>query len=350
MPHSAPGRSPTKGRTRRAPRPARPGLWKISIVTSSCADEAVADVLQRAFGEPAVSFTDVETGMTTVTAYLSKPPDWSRATRASLKTELEQLRRCGLKTGAGRCSLARVPAEDWAESWKRHFRPLEIGASLLLKPSWSRRRPRKGQAVVRLDPGLSFGTGQHPTTAFCLEQLVARRQPGTQQAFLDIGTGSGVLAIAAAKLGYSPVHGFDVDPDAVRIARENARRNRVAGKIRLFERDLGRLPLRSASKYAVVCANLISPLLLAQRRRILARVRPDGVLVLAGILKTEFAQVQRSYEGVAWHLMASRSEGVWRSGAFAERTLGPRTRCVHRGRRTPHWLVRASEPRYDLPG
>ena len=327
MPRLAPGRSPTKGKARKSSRPRRRALWKISIATLPCAEDAVADVLQRAFGQPAVSFTDVETGVTTVTAYLSKRPDWSRATRASLKSALEQLRQGGLETGLGRCSLAKVPAEDWAESWKRHFHPLEIGASLLLKPSWSRRRPRKGQAVVRLDPGLSFGTGQHSTTAFCLEQVVARRQPGIRQAFLDMGTGSGVLAIAAAKLGYSPVHGLDVDPGAVRIARENARRNRVAGKIRFFERDLGSLPLRSASKYAVVCANLISPLLLAQRRRILACVRADGVLVLAGILKAEFAHVQRAYEEAAWRLLASRAEGEWRSGAFARRgrLLSPKT-------------------------
>jgi ribosomal protein L11 methyltransferase len=327
VPHPAPGRFPVKGRARRRPKPKPRALWKISVATSPGAEDAVAEWLERGLGQPAVSFTDAETGVTTVTAYFPERPDWSRARRASLKAALAQLRQCGLNTGAGRCALAKVLAEDWAESWKRHFRPLEVGAALLLKPSWSRRQPREGQAVVRLDPGLSFGTGQHPTTAFCLEQIVARRRPATGQPFLDVGTGSGVLAIAAAKLGYSPVHGFDVDPDAVRVACENARRNRVAGRIRFFRQDLSTLPLRSARTYAVVCANLVSPLLLSQRRRILARVRPGGVLVLAGVLKSEFRQVQTAYAASGLRLIASRSVGQWRSGAFTmqARFLSPKT-------------------------
>src|ERR1019366_8464695 len=159
----------------------------------------------------------------------------------------------GLDIGPGRISLLGVSREDWAESWKLHFKPLLIGSALLLKPSWSRRRPGKGQAVVVLDPGLSFGTGRHPTTAFCLRQLVARRRSGESQSCLDIGTGSGILAIAAAKLGYAPVDAFDFDPEAVRIARANARRNGVAARIRFQRRDLTKLPRRSARQYSLIC-------------------------------------------------------------------------------------------------
>jgi ribosomal protein L11 methyltransferase len=187
---------------------------------------------------------------------------------------------------------------------------------LLIKPSWSRRRPRKGQSVVVLDPGLSFGTGQHPTTGFCLRQLAARRKPAARQSFLDIGTGSGILAIAAAKLGYEPVEAFDFDAEAVRIARENAAKNQVSAGIRLRRQDVTKLPLRSAGKYSVICANLIANLLLSERGRLLARLPEDGVLVLAGILKTEFRQVQRAFESAGLRLVASRTEHEWRSGAF----------------------------------
>ena len=108
-----------------------------------------------------------------------------------------------MKIGAGKIEIAKVKREDWAESWKRHFHPIEIGKTLLVKPSWSKKRPAKNQAVVILDPGLSFGTGQHPTTSFCLHQIARGRKNGTPRpSFLDIGTGSGILAIAAAKLGY----------------------------------------------------------------------------------------------------------------------------------------------------
>ena len=125
---------------------------------------------------------------------------------------------------------------------------------------------------------------------------MARRRPGEAQSCLDVGTGSGILAIAAAKLGYGPVDALDCDPESIRVARANARRNGVSARIRFLRQDLTRLPRRSARKYSVVCANLVSSLLLAERERILARLRADGVLVVAGILKTEFAQVQTAFD------------------------------------------------------
>ena len=140
-----------------------------------------------------------------------------------------------------------------------------------------------------LDPGLSFGTGHHPTTAFCLRQLAAGRRPGEARACLDVGTGSGILAIAAAKLGYAPVDAFDFDPQAVAVARANAQRNGVAARIRFWRQDLTRLPVPRPRKYFLICANLVSNLLLTERERILARLRQDGVLVVAGILNGEFA-------------------------------------------------------------
>jgi ribosomal protein L11 methyltransferase len=197
--------------------------------------------------------------------------------------------------------------------------PIEIGTALLIKPSWNRRKPRKGQGMVVLDPGLSFGTGQHATTGFCLRQLVAKSNHETRnskQSFLDIGTGSGILAIAAAKLGYSPVYAFDFDPESVRVARANARKNGVLGKIQITRQDLTRIPQRSIKKYDIVCANLISNLLIAERERIISRLKPDGTLVLAGILKTEFSLVNSAYEQAGLKLIASRAEKEWRSGAF----------------------------------
>ena len=141
-----------------------------------------------------------------------------------------------------------------------------------------------------LDPGLSFGTGRHPTTAFCLRQLAARHRPGKVQSCLDVGTGSGILAIAAAKLGYGPVDALDYDPESIRVARANARRNGVSARIRFRQQDLTRLPRRSSKKYSLVCANLVSSLLLAERDRILARLDRGGLLVVAGILNEEFPQ------------------------------------------------------------
>jgi ribosomal protein L11 methyltransferase len=206
--------------------------------------------------------------------------------------------------------------EDWAESWKRHFKPVEIGNALLVKPSWSKKLPRKNQAVVILDPGLSFGTGQHPTTAFCLREVTRHRKTGIRRSLLDMGTGSGILAIAAAKLGYSPVYAFDFDPEAVRIARANARVNGVHKKLRIARNDVTKLPIHPARQYDLICANLISTLLIAGRRRIVAQLHRGGTLVLAGILKSEFSQIRKIYAELGLKLAARKIENEWCSGSF----------------------------------
>jgi ribosomal protein L11 methyltransferase len=301
-------------------------LWQICATTAPEAEDAVSAWLEGLLGQPAASYTEVETQLATITISLSRRPDWSAARRRELAAGLRRIRACGLDTGPERIWLRKVPAQDWAESWKRHFRPMAIGSALLLKPSWSRRQPRPGQQVLVLDPGLSFGTGRHPTTAFCLRQLVARRRPERPQSFLDAGTGSGILAIAAAKLGYAPIEAFDFDPDAIRVARANARRNGVAGGLHLFRRDAARLPLRPARRYSLVCANLLGDLLLAQRQRLAAQVQTGGVLVLSGILKTEFACVQTAFEALGLRLAASRVDQEWRSGAFI-RLARPKSQC-----------------------
>lgn len=314
-------------------------LWKIAVATLPEAEEAVAELLLNCFGQPAATYHDLETGVSTITAYLSAKPPWPKA-RKILSAGLTHIKSCGLQTGSGRISLQKVRRENWAESWKRHFKPIEIGGALLVKPSWNKRRAKKNQAVVILDPGLSFGTGQHPTTGFCLQQVAEissgfrvssskfqkRSRPQNSKletrnqklSFLDIGTGSGILAIAAAKLGYSPVEAFDFDPEAVTVAHANARRNRVSDKIRIRQADVTRLPKRSAKKYSVVCANLISTLLISEQARIIATLAPGGVLVLAGILQTEFCQVQASYQIAGMRLIAERVENEWLSGAFMQ--------------------------------
>jgi ribosomal protein L11 methyltransferase len=318
----------------------RTTVWKVTITTVSEAEDAIAELLQRESGQPASSYTATEKGTTLVSAYFSRKPPWP-GLRVRLAVGLAAIKRCGIDVGAGKLSLSRLRRQDWADSWKRHFKRIEVGRALLIKPSWNRRKPRKGQAVVILDPGLSFGTGQHPTTSFCLQQLVLRRfefrvssfeskqqqransKPRTQNptpSFWDIGTGSGILAISAAKLGYAPVEAFDFDPEAVRIARANARDNHVLDKIRLHRADLTKLPRRSIRRYDVICANLISTLLLSQRDRILQRLKAGGTLVVAGILKKEFHIIRSAYEGAGLKLIAARSEKEWRSGAFFRQT------------------------------
>lgn len=292
-------------------------LWRFSIVTTSEAEDAVAELLGTVLHQPASIYFDLETGASTVAVYLQQKPISPREIRKIIIEGLKRINRCGLKTGAGRIRLAKIRREDWAESWKRHFQPIEIGDRLLIKPSWSKRRARKNQAVVVLDPGLSFGTGQHPTTEFCLSELVRCGKNKAARSFLDIGTGSGILAITAAKLGYSPVHAFDFDPEAVRIARSNAYANEVQSQVRISRADVTKLPILQGRKYDLICANLISTLLIAEHRRITSRLQQDGTLVLAGILKSEFTAVRKIYAKLGLKLALSKSGKEWRSGSFS---------------------------------
>lgn len=291
-------------------------IWKTSITTTVEAEDAVAELLATHVAPSPSAYTDVETEVTTVSAYATKPPANLAATKAALAAGIKQLKHFGLNVGSGRISFIKLPRENWADSWKRHFPALEIGKKLLVKPSWIKRKLKPGQKLVVLDPGLSFGTGQHPTTGFCLREIARHTKAEKPRSFLDMGTGSGILAIAAVKLGFAPVEAFDFDPQCVKVSRANARTNRVENKITITQADLTKLPRRAPKQYDFVCANLLANLLIAERDRILARVNPEGALVVAGILKREFSEVQSVYEAAGWKLDASKIEKEWRSGTF----------------------------------
>ena len=283
-------------------------LWTVSIPVSAKIEEATVELLEHIFSVSPSVYVDAETRRTTASVYLpTKPPAFH------LRHLQEELGRFGQ---VGVPAVKRLPSQDWAESWKRHFKPIDIRGRMLIRPSWSRRRPRKGQAEVVLDPGLSFGTGQHATTRFCLEQIVALRRPEMRQSFLDIGTGSGILAIAAAKMGYAPVCGFDIDRDAVRIARGNIRKNQVGRRVSLECHDVAALA-KATKGYDLVCANLIYDVLLAYKSRIISQLKPTGRLVLAGILKSQFKSVAEEYRRSGWELIGRKSEGEWESGIFS---------------------------------
>jgi ribosomal protein L11 methyltransferase len=291
-------------------------LRQIGIAVAPMDEETVSALLESEFGQQAGIYTDAATGVSTVSVYAPVTAAGVPAIRARLTAAISALRAAGNDLQPGRLSIRTVPPEDWSESWKRHFKPIDIGPSLLVKPTWSRRAPKRGQQVVLLDPGLSFGTGQHATTHFCLTQVAALRKAGTAPTLMDMGTGSGILAIAAAKLGYARVEAFDFDPDCVRITAENAALNQVGKAVRPYIADVTKLPAKTRDQFDVVCANLISDLLVAHRQRILARVRPGGSLVLAGILATQFAGVAAAYGAAGWKVVRAKTDREWRSGLF----------------------------------
>ena len=291
-------------------------MWQVSISTTAEAEEAVACLLERDFQKPVSVYCDEATGARKVTIYPERLPRPARAVRAQLRGALRQLQACGLDFGAGKITVKPLPRENWAESWKRHFKPIEIGGFLLIKPGWSRRNPRQGQRVVILDPGLSFGTGHHPTTLFCLQQLARCRRPGEKQSFLDIGTGSGILAIAAAKLGYTSIEAFDHDPAAIRVSRQNVKKNRVRHRLWPQQKDLSKLKSKNVQTYDIICANLARDLLISEASKICARLKPGGKLIVAGILRRQFCEVQKTLRRFNLTLQVSMADKCWQSGQF----------------------------------
>ncbi|MEO6034979.1 MAG: 50S ribosomal protein L11 methyltransferase [Verrucomicrobiota bacterium] len=291
-------------------------VFQLSVSIRENAEEKISLLFQDLFGRAPTIYTDADTRKTTASIFLEKKSDWSRSMKTRFQSGLELLRASGIQFVPGKFQFKKLQRQDWAESWKKHFKPIKVGKTLLIKPSWSRVQPGKDQACVILDPGLSFGTGQHATTLFCLEQIARCRRTEQTQSFLDMGTGSGILAISAAKLGYSRIEAFDLDPESVRVSRNNAEENKVADRVRPMRRDLTKLPLRTKIRFDVICANLIYDLLIEERERIVNRLAPKGSLILAGILQTQFPKVKVAFEAMGMKLDRTKKGKEWQSGRF----------------------------------
>lgn len=211
--------------------------------------------------------------------------------------------------------VAKVRREDWSESWKRFFKTMRVSPRLVVRPPWEEYQARDGEHVIVLDPGMSFGTGKHATTRTCLEFIDELAGDNPERDFLDIGCGSGILSIAAAKLGFHPVSGIDIDGDAVRIAAENAAANDA--KAAFFTEDLSKCERRAC----VVVANVLAPVLIEHARQVAGCVMDDGcgsALVLSGILDTQYPAVREAYGACGFVERRSVLDGEWRSGVFGK--------------------------------
>jgi len=206
--------------------------------------------------------------------------------------------------------LAEVPDQDWGETWKRDLRPFLVGR-VFVRPTWIAEAAPPGCAEVVLDPGMAFGTGSHPTTALCLSAIsrLLSARPGGQR-LLDVGTGSGLLAIAAARLGAAEVVGTDNDPVALAVARENAERNGV--RLRLHLAPVGAAALRGP--FDLVVANILANTLVELAPELVRQVAPGGRLLLSGLLAGQEEAVRQAYLalGLAADPAGDAAEGEWR--------------------------------------
>ncbi|MGD8456270.1 MAG: 50S ribosomal protein L11 methyltransferase [Anaerolineales bacterium] len=266
---------------------------EISLVVNGEMAEAVAEVLSR-YVQNGVVIQNLDvsdnpyeseqlTGLLRVSGYL---PIDSQSEQIRRRIE-EALWHLGQIQPLPEPEFNIIPEKDWMEAWKQHYRPIHVGRRLLVLPAWID-NPDPGRIPIFIDPGMAFGTGVHPTTQLSLRLIEKHIRPGG--AVFDVGCGSGILSIAAYKLGASPVCGVDVDLKAVEIARENAAANGILEGVSfhlgsLVEIEVGLFPVRQAP---LVVANILTHILLDLLDRGLAGlVAENGVLLLAGILQDQ---------------------------------------------------------------
>lgn len=196
--------------------------------------------------------------------------------------------------------------EDWANAWKQHYQVHRIGERLVIVPSWLSYTPQEGDVLLNLDPGMAFGTGLHPTTRLCLGLLERLVQPGVS--VLDVGTGSGILALAAIGLGASRVLALDNDPVAVDAARQNVERNGVQDKIAV---ELGSLGVTAIGQYDLIVANIIAHVLCAIAQELTAALAPGGILITSGIILEREDEVAVSLAAAGLRQRERHRDGDW---------------------------------------
>lgn len=298
------------------------GAWlELSVAADVEAVEAVSEILSRfapggATVEPA--FELVEEGLgarldptrpSIVRAYVpARDPATAERAAAGAAEALGHLQAFGLRT-IGDVTTRVVHEADWAEAWKAHFPVLRVGRRLVIRPTWLTADAGPDDVVIDLDPGMAFGTGLHPTTRLCLAatEAVADRGAMTGARVLDVGCGSGILSIAAARLGAATVLGVDIDPIAIEATSANAATNGLAGRIAARE---GSLPSAEPA-HDVVLANLIAGVLVTLARPLRDELRPGGVLVASGIFVDREADVRTAFEAAGLRVTACTNEGDW---------------------------------------
>ncbi len=201
--------------------------------------------------------------------------------------------------------LAPVREEDWTESWRAHFQPVRLGR-FFVHPGWVAPDPAAPFAL-RIDPGLAFGTGLHPTTRLCLLGLDRLLEAGRVESVLDLGCGTGILALGAARAGVPRVLAVDDDPEACRVTHENLALNGLVGRVVVRVGEIHAVE----DRFEVIVANILSGVLVAQADALAARLAPGGALLLSGLLVEERDEVRRAYLAAGLRAQDERLDGEW---------------------------------------
>ena len=290
---------------------------EISLQADGEAAEAIAELLQR-FGHQGVSIEQLgimpdswddgevppaENLM--IRAYL---PDDDRlpAAKEQLETALGHM---SLMYPMPKPIYRKVQETDWAEAWKVHYHPVRLGRNILIRPRWIEVETKPEDIVLSLDPGMAFGTGTHPTTQLCLEALEDVVTHGIR--VLDLGSGSGILSVAAAKLGAVEVLAVDNDPVAAKVSTENAEYNGVTDKITSQTGSLDTV-LHSARRFDLVVVNILARIIIAMCAEGLGQtVRPGGTAIFSGIIQDQADDVETALRSTGLEPYKRRIQGDW---------------------------------------
>lgn len=277
---------------------------EISVEAFAASADAVTDVLidagcAGASVEPAAGSDSL-----VVKGYLPVD-DKLEESLQRVEARVRRLPELGLKLPSDEVAVGWVDDEEWAAAWKKFFKPIKMGR-IVIKPSWEEFEARDGEIVVEIDPGMAFGTGGHASTKLCLLALQEHIRGG--ETVLDVGTGSGILALAAAKLGASRVLGLDNDPVAVKVARENVHRAGLQEKLAV---ELGDSPLAFEGVANVVVANIVPNVIIPMADALSAKAMPGGMVITSGIILERAAEVRTALEKAGLLTYQQLIDGEW---------------------------------------
>lgn len=280
---------------------------EVSVQVDGEAAEAVSEVFNRYGRGRAVLSADFgdgldSTAVVTVKTYLPLDEE-GRKTRRRIEEALWHLSQIYPLPPP---EFRELTEDNWAHAWKKHYHILRVGQRIVIKPPWQEYKPQPDEITIELDPGMAFGTGLHPTTRMCLQVLEEHLEPGAK--VLDLGTGSGILAIAAAKLGAGSVLALDNDPVAVRAAQANVQSNGVQNLVTVEPGSLD----KATEEFELVLVNILARVIVELAGQgLVDRVRPTGLLIAAGIIEEQEAEVTAVLMEHGLEIVERRQEKDW---------------------------------------
>ena len=206
-------------------------------------------------------------------------------------------------------TISGVNEEDWANSWKAYYKPIKIGEKIVIVPAWEKYNPNEGEIIVRMDPGMAFGTGTHETTRLVIQLLEKYVKEGMRVA--DVGTGSGILAICAAKLGARECKAYDIDPVAVKVANENVKDSGLEGVVSCGVSDLLRGVDKSGGAYDVVCANIVADIIIRMTPDVHELMDEKTVILASGIIVERADDVITCFEENGFKIVEKAEDNGW---------------------------------------